>query len=352
MQHFVGSLYADLHRQCQSQGVDPSLIPPPHLVNAFPVREVDSIEHDPQSFFSPLSELTSSKNWFCPYGVVSWLHDPECIALCALMAEGGDLDVAWCNILCRSLAAEAEAQPARITVFCRFPTAIDAAIAGMRSVTRRHTAVFQDLGWNPIVPYEEWVGNEKLDGPASPTMPFSGRLYRVQGLEVRQGPLMLRFLGDEQLVDFSQTLLEGYAPDFLTPKCPPSYSSHLQLRRLELSGTRMTGPISLEALPPLLEHLDLSCNTFYGEVDLSSISSPVLRTLNLSGNQFTGHLALDQLPPRLRTLNVECNQFTSIPEQLPQGVRGSRPQVDVYLAGNNALIGKIPRGYSPIIILH
>ena len=76
-----------------------------------------------------------------------------------------------------------------------------------------------------------------------------------------------------------------------------------------LTGTSMSGALSLQNLPSKLERLKLERNRFSGNLDLSTMSAECLKELGLRENELTGSMILSALPRGLKILDLSSNDF-------------------------------------------
>ena len=111
-----------------------------------------------------------------------------------------------------------------------------------------------------------------------------------------------------------------------------------------------TGSIDTRWFPSSVTNIELSTNTFYGEVAFDALPSSLV-VCCLQENRLTGSIDLCHLPKRLQEINLGKNKFSGsiVLENLP-------PRLSVLFTHGNALTGtlnlshlKKPQGTAPWI---
>lgn len=112
-----------------------------------------------------------------------------------------------------------------------------------------------------------------------------------------------------QILDLSKNSFTNSIEQFFTSSC----SMKAGLRSLNLSSSQLSMPLSNFSGFPLLEVLDLSFNSFSGDVRTQLSSLLKLRSLNLSSNNLAGDVPTS-MTPSLEELVLSINNFSgSIP---------------------------------------
>ncbi|KAL5206813.1 hypothetical protein ABZP36_035022 [Zizania latifolia] len=169
-----------------------------------------------------------------------------------------------------------------------------------------------------------------------------------------------------QSLDLSKNSFTNLSHQFFTSSC----SMKAGLRSLNLSSNRLATPLGDFSGFPLLEVLDLSFNSFSGDVRTQLNSLPKMRSLNLSGNQLVGDvptgmvLSLEELVlssnnfsgniPRalfnyqnLTILDLSQNSLTGdVPDEFFK-----LPKLRISLLSGNGLSGNIPGSVSNVTSL-
>ncbi|KAF8687003.1 hypothetical protein HU200_043283 [Digitaria exilis] len=142
-----------------------------------------------------------------------------------------------------------------------------------------------------------------------------------------------------------------------------------ELRFLDLSNNHFTGPLPRDInrlSPETLEHLNLSTNSFSGEVP-SAFARRVaaLMSLVLSNNRFSGEFPgmIWSSLPKLTVVMIQKNSFTgTLPEQISSSIRRiemghnkfsgsfptSAPGLKIFHAESNRLGGELPSDMSKL----
>ncbi|KAG8048393.1 hypothetical protein GUJ93_ZPchr0009g167 [Zizania palustris] len=169
-----------------------------------------------------------------------------------------------------------------------------------------------------------------------------------------------------QSLDLSKNSFTNVSHQFFTSSC----SMKAGLRSLNLSSNRLATPLGDFSGFPLLEVLDLSFNSFHGDVITQLNSLPNMRSLNLSGNRLVGDvptgmvLSLEELVlsnnnfsgniPRalfnyqnLTILDLSQNSLTGdVPDEFFK-----LPKLRISLLSGNGLSGNIPGSMSNVTSL-
>uniref|UniRef100_A0A0E0BPU3 non-specific serine/threonine protein kinase n=1 Tax=Oryza glumipatula TaxID=40148 RepID=A0A0E0BPU3_9ORYZ len=136
-----------------------------------------------------------------------------------------------------------------------------------------------------------------------------------------------------QILDLSKNSFTNSVEQFFTSSC----SMKAGLRSLNLSNSQLSMPLSNFSGFPLLEVLDLSFNSFIGDVSTQLSSLLKLRSLNLSSTNLAGDVPTS-MTPSLEELVLSINNFSgSIPIAL-----FSYRNLTVLDLSQNKLTGDVP----------
>ncbi|XP_028958457.1 receptor-like protein EIX1 [Malus domestica] len=126
----------------------------------------------------------------------------------------------------------------------------------------------------------------------------------------------------------------------LGPEWPMWLQKQTQLKKLSLSGTRISStiPTWFWNLTFQLDYLNLSHNQLYGEIQ-NIVAAPV-SVVDLGSNQFTG--ALPIVPTSLDRLDLSNSSFSGSVFHFFCGRRDEPYQLSILHLENNHLTGKVP----------
>ncbi|TVU51130.1 hypothetical protein EJB05_02537, partial [Eragrostis curvula] len=149
-----------------------------------------------------------------------------------------------------------------------------------------------------------------------------------------------------QVLDLSKNSI----PSLPNQSVPSPCAMSAELKRLNLSSNRLSGPLPNFSVFTKLEILDLSFNKFSGSVSTVLNSLPKLGSLNLSSYNLEGNVTLPPSTPlTLKELVLSGNGFTGqIPKelffgQIPANLTTLK-NLSRFAANQNNFTGPIPNG--------
>lgn len=159
------------------------------------------------------------------------------------------------------------------------------------------------------------------------------------------------------LVNFTSLSHLNLSHNDLSGQLPPGFFSALNhLKMLDLSDNSLSGELPLESLSTdnnnilSLQILDLSSNHFHGTIPSNSLLQAAwnLTSLNVSSNSFTGQIpSFICINSSLTTLDLSDNNFEG---HIPFGL-GQCTKLQILRAGFNNLSGPIPSDIYSLVTL-